>query len=150
MAGHNNLLVAKYNTNVALTLTNSAATIVQYDTIVYDPYALVTTGAGWVFTPNHAGYYFISASACIDDYDGWATGEWAYLQLYEGGASSSLLLFRDDLNSNGTSIRVFLSGSTMVYCTVGYTLQVRLYQSSGANQVLVNNVVYNHVSIWKV
>jgi hypothetical protein len=71
------------------------------------------------------------------------------LRLYKNGALFSWL-DRKDNYSSASSVYMALGGGDMVYLAVGDTLDVRIYQNSGAALALHNDGVMNHVAIWKV
>ena len=141
-------VLAKYETALAPTFNNTILTVVNYATAVYDPWALVATGAGWVFTAPRQGFYQIYASLMFQSYNGWADGESSALYIYLNGTPISIV-DRQDLGSASAIFRM-MHGATLVNMAAGDTLQVRAVQNSGANLNLHNQAAYNYVDIFLV
>ncbi len=140
----------RYTRGTAQTITSGGSSqIVDYATQEHDPRGLVTTGASWHFTAPVGGLYAVSAAALLSGSTGWADTEQAYLTVYKNGALYAYLDFRNDLAS-ASSILVALSGSTLVALAAGETLDIRIFQGSGASIALYASAVNNHVSIHKV
>jgi predicted secreted protein len=59
-------LTAHYETGVGQALNNSAVTVVNFEQLVLDVHATVTTGSNWHFTAPAAGEYRLSAQVSID------------------------------------------------------------------------------------
>ena len=144
----NNLNLIRYKTNAGQTIGSGAITVINYEDLVYDPYFLVTTGANWVFTANHAGYYMVQAMAIFTTTDAWALGEIGTLMLYKNGGQFSVLDFKDNYSADANLMA--LHGNDLVYMAVGDTLDIRIYQGTGGNLDLYNDGDYNYVSIWKI
>ena len=142
-------IVARYTTNAGQSIPNNANTIVDFGTLVYDTHSVVTTGAAWHFHAPVNGYYAVSAAILFSSTNTWADAEGGELQLYKNGAAYSRLDWKDNYGS-ASSIYMQLSGSDLVYLAATETLDIRVWQISGAALALHNNAYYNYVSIHKI
>jgi hypothetical protein len=143
-------IVARYSGSAQQApIPDSVMTIIDFAIVTYDPYSLVTTGAAWHFTAVIAGYYAVEAMIMFAATDTWADAEVGELDIYKNGGNFSKLDRKDNYGS-ASSINMALEGGDMVYLAIGDTLDVRVWQSSGAALDLDSNPTYNHVAIWKV
>jgi hypothetical protein len=138
------IVVAKYTNGAGTTITNNSLTILDFPTKEIDTHDAVTTGAGWVFTAPTAGYYRISSSVVMDLVS-WGEAGFTWLAVYKNGAEHTAL----DLNVKGTTgaTNTGASGTTIVECAAGDTLQIRIYHNGGTDTDLVNIANRNTVSI---
>jgi hypothetical protein len=138
------IVVAKYTNGAGTTITNNLLTILDFPTKEIDTHDAVTTGAGWVFTAPTAGYYRISSNVVMD-LASWGEAGFTWLVVYKNGAEHTAL----DLNVKGTtgSTNTGAGGTTIIECTEGDTLQVRIYHNGGTDTDLVNIANRNTVSI---
>ena len=143
-------IVARYSGSAQQApIPDSVVTIVDFQIVTYDPDSLVTTGAAWHFTAVVAGYYAVEAMILFTAADTWADVEWGSIYLYKNGAVFSSLDRKDNYSSAST-VFMELGGGDLVYLANGDTLDIRLFQNSGAALDLDSNPIYNHVAIWKV
>lgn len=143
-------ITARYVTAAAPSIANGSAVIVQYDTVDYDPYSLVTTGAAWKFTAPLAGYYHIHAAATFALSTTWALGEVADIRIFKNGTQVSILDRDDEMNSAATAQQKTVAGGDTIYLAATDYVDIRIVQFSGAPLALHNIAVYNYVSIFKV
>lgn len=144
------VVLAKYAQITAQNFNNNVAAVINYDSQIYDPKGLVTTGASWVFTAPVAGYYWVNAHLMFDTSTGWANGEVAYLQTRINGVTNSFLDYKNDFASGGVAIYARLSGQTILKCAKGDTISFRGSQASGAalsTYTPFSSPLYNHCSI---
>lgn len=144
--------VARYKVSGTKTMTNGAATIIDYDTQVYDNIPSVTTGAAWKFTvpAGQGGYYLIAASALLQSSTAWAVDEYALLGVYKGGALQSYLHAFYMQAAAGTAYRVFLSGISALSLAAADYIDIRLTQNSGGDRTVESDGDYSHVSIARI
>jgi hypothetical protein len=142
-------IVARYTTDAGQSIPNNSVTIVNFEDAFYNTHNAVTVGASWHFTAPVGGYYAISAAILFSSTNTWADAEGGELQLYKNGAAYSRLDWKDNYGS-ASSIYMQLSGSDLVYLAATETLDIRVWQISGAALALHNNAYYNYVSIHKV
>ena len=71
----------------AQTLSANTATLMQFDTEVFDTDGTYTNSSTFKFTPGVAGKYFIYSSIAFDDID---NSEGTIIYLYKNGAEISL------------------------------------------------------------
>jgi hypothetical protein len=143
-------IVARAETATALNIPNNTLTIVQYDTITFDPLSLITTGAAWKFTAPIAGYYFVRAAAAIQSTLTWAAGEAGDIRLYKNGAMYSALDRNDEMASGAVAQIKTLYGGDVVELAAGGTIDVRMVQSSGGALTLHPFAVQNYISIQRI
>lgn len=140
---------------VTRTILNNTLTVVDYNSPLFDPYNLVTTGTNWVFRAKASGYYWISATLLFDGSTAWTLGSIGSLVLSKNGTQYSVLDRNDAMNSTGTAQYKRLHGVDLVYLAVNDTLRVSVYQSSGVSLTIYNPVSgdggnHNYVSIAKI
>jgi hypothetical protein len=140
-------IYAEYNTATALAIPNTDVTIVQYDTVVVDTHSCVTTGAAWKYTAAQSGVLHGSVSAILDDTTTWAATEVAELFLYKNGVVNKGLSHRSDIVSGGASIYVLLTGSFSIYLATGDYIDIRMKQTSGGALALLNQALWNWISL---
>jgi hypothetical protein len=142
-------IVARYATNAGQSIPNNAVTIVDFGTLVYDTHSAVTTGAAWHFHAPVNGYYAISAEVMFEATNTWVDGEYSDLEFYKNGVQLSTPDVKTNYPASGGQY-MQLGGSDIIYLAANETLDVRVYQGSGAALLLFNNFSFNYVSIHKV
>jgi hypothetical protein len=140
-------ILARYSTDAGQNIPDVTMTIVNFEDKTFDPDNLVTVGAAWHFTAVEAGYYAVEAMVTFAATDTWADTEVGALGVYKNGAIFSYLDQQDNYSSN---VYMALGGSDLVYLAAGDTLDLRVWQSSGAALALRNLGAYNHVAIRKI
>lgn len=139
-------VVARYTTNAAQSIANTGTPIIDFEDVDYDPGNTVTTGASWHFTAPSTGYYRVTvlltfASTAV------TAGNGATVYIYKN-TSSLTCLARDTCV---TATYLFnVGGATTVSLAANDTLDVRIGQNLAASIALLNNGVFNHISIEKV
>jgi hypothetical protein len=103
------------------TSITASATIVGFDSILYDTHGTATTGASAKWTAPVSGYYNVSAyvqfsSAVI------GTGGIQTLALYKNGSFSDFL---DRQNWSSVTLQLSLSGSCSIYLNGGDYIDIR-------------------------
>jgi hypothetical protein len=139
---------ARYTTAAGQSISSSTGvTIVNFDTLVDDTNAAVTTGAAWHFTAPIAGRYLVVACVDFVTTTTWALTERAILDVFVNGSVYSQLRRMSNLDSSGTTAIVGLMGSDTVVLAAGDTLDIRVSQNSGAALALSASGLANRVSI---
>lgn len=127
--------------------TGAAAAIVDFASKIYDTHGAVTTGASWKFTAPVSGLYRVTASAQLDttstsNFNG--TTEQFELTARKNGTISSVIgHVRPYANQNYPT----LSGSTVISCIAGDTIDIRAFQDSGTNWSVGTGATYNYILI---
>lgn len=140
-------MVAIYNSNKGQSFNSASTDIVDYEDVVNDTYAMVTTGAAWKFTAPVDGYYHVDAQVMLSSSSGWTNTEKGQLYLYVNGAHTVTLCRKDNFESAFSSIYMFLGGSTIVYLTAAQYIDIRLVQTSGGALTITTLPEYNRVAI---
>lgn len=138
---------ALYETNTGTTISNNAATTAQFlcEDLVFDShnaFSIVTN----IYTVPMAGKYVVRASAALANASSWDNNDTFKLQLFKGGSLNRTF---GGLVSSGTSTVTsgqMVSGSTLVSCVAGDTLEVRIFQDSGGNKALNTTAAENWVA----
>lgn len=138
---------ARYKVSSTKTINNATATIINYDTSVFDTDSAVTTGASWKFTvpASHDGYYLVVATAYFQSSASWTAGETAYLELYKNNA----LAFRIGqrfIHATAT-LPMFVQGVGLISLVATDYIDVRVYQNSGASATIDSDGNFSHIAI---
>lgn len=139
-------IVAVYHTATVQDFATGVQEIVDFDTLVNDTDAAVTTGASWKFTAPKAAFYHVDAQIMFSATTGWADTEYGSLVLFVDGVSVATLA-RKDAYGSASSVYMQLSGSTIKYLAAGSYIDVRAYQSSGGTLTLYNDAGFNRIAI---
>lgn len=144
-------VVARYSTAAGQSIANNPIppAIVNFGTLVRDPFSRVTTGAAWKFTANATGDYGVSASIIYAASTAWADTEAGYLALYLNNALYSYL-HRKDSYGSASSVFMMLSGMDTIYLVPGDFIDIRAFQNTGGALALLNDATFNYVNIWKL
>jgi hypothetical protein len=129
-----------FSTAAGQSLANNASTVVNYDTLIADTDAAVTTGAAWKCTvpAGKSGLYQVSATASVSSI---AAGD-VILELLKNG--SEVHRFQ---RVPGTASIIGLTGTHVLKLVAGDFLQVAVFQNSGGARLLEATAVANHVAI---
>lgn len=134
---------ARYSTDSGQSIPNTAATIIDYGTKTFDSgNILVTTGSSWKATAQISGTYRVTAKAAF------AINSAGYrqLELWKNGNMYTLLDHKLSVASIGTMVK----GEDEVKLLAGEYISVAGYQTSGGALTLVNQHVYNSITIERV
>lgn len=151
--GRNELpLIASYARSSAQTVNSGAGSvaIIDFATLKSDPFSRVTTGAAWRFTVPSAGYYEASALVTLDASAAWAAGDRAELRLYVNGVFTYVLDVFSIAAVPAAAIYVPIKGSVAALFAADDLIDIRVFQNSGAAQILIANQTYNYVTIKRV
>lgn len=141
---------ALYTTDAGQSIPYGAFTIVDFENLVHDTDAAVTTGASWKFTcpTGQGGQYRVSIMLLFTSTSTWAAAEHAEAFVYKGGVAYTCLA-RTTAESATTLYRE-LNGSADVYLSAAEYIDIRVFQGSGGAIALANDGLYNHVSISRI
>lgn len=129
------------------TITTGTLTIVNFQTVSFDPFSTLTTGAGSKFTAPLSGYYQVNARIEYDTDSGWADLEACFIRTVINANGYSYLGFKDNLPANA---RAVVWGSDIVPLSAGDDLQIDTRQNSGGNAFLTTTGSLNFMSVAKV
>lgn len=121
----NELVAAKYSSNVTQSVPDSTVTIIDFATATFDTHGSVTTGGSWKFTAPAAGKYAVNA-VCSFATNATSNRE---LYLYKNGTLDTVLgSFQGSISAG---IPLYINGSTIVSMVPGDFIDIRAYQASG-------------------
>lgn len=131
-------LLAKYELSGVQSVTNLSEAIINADTSLYDPGSDVTTGASWHYTVPTTGWYEIRLvfGYLIANGSAWQNDKYALITLFINGSNSGRLAYRRTYSVDGNSREIDMNGFATVSCTAGDTLDLRLYNETGATRKL--------------
>lgn len=139
-------IVAMYQTT-SDSISSGSVVTVDFNTQLYDTWDAVTTGASWVFTVPIGGPYLVCSHVVFSSSSAWAVGEFANLRVRK---NSTDYAFLDYWNDKSGTIYAKLAGGVVVEAAKDDTLDIRLFQGSGATLTLRSTVAYNYVCIARV
>lgn len=137
---------ARYNTASTQAVPSGTLTIINYDTVVYDPNARVATGTTWHFTVGTTGYYHINAGVILQGASE-PTGTALDLFVFVNG-TQTVELARTAGNGGVSNFSAF--GGATLKLTAGDTVDVRAYQSTSGSISLFSAADRNYVNIERV
>lgn len=115
-------------TNQTISNNNLSFETINYDAVEYDPYGLVTPGAGWIWTAPFPGRVWGHAKMMFASTASWADGDAGEIDLHKNGSKYTVIDRKDNHPAN-TFMRLGDSFSLMV--AAGDTLAIKAYQNSG-------------------
>lgn len=138
-------LDARYNTAAGQSIAASTITIVDFGTRDFDSHGAVVTGASWKFTATRNDKFFVEATTKFSAYLK-TVGQIQRMYLYKNGTIYCVL---DEITHEVAVNQLAdnLSGSTEIDLLAGEFIDVRLFQTNASSQTLVNNSLYNYISI---
>lgn len=128
--GTPSIYAARYTTTTQ-TVPAAAATIIDFETVVFDSDSEVTTGASWKYTATVTGKFEISAFVSFTNAS-FAAGQESYLAIYKNNAFYSFIDHKIYNGAASTSI-MSLNGTALVNLSATDYADVRLYQNTGAD-----------------
>jgi hypothetical protein len=138
---------AHYSTTAGQAVANNTFVIVNFDTLISDARACVATGASWAYTAPTAGVYAVLARVTLGSI-AWTAGEIMRVDLYVNGALAAAM-GRHVFEANVTAIKS-LNVSGAITLARADTVDVRVYQNSGASDNLSTSAGYNWVCIGRI
>ena len=123
-------------------MANTSATIVNFGNKTFDTHGAVTTGASWKFTAPVSGIYRVSASIGSNSGGGWVVGELWVVRLYKNNSFQVELCSIISQTTHSTYISV--NGTDIINLIAGDTIDLRIYQNSGA----ALNTAASNESVW--
>ncbi len=139
---------ARYKTAAAQSIPNNTVTIVNFGTVVLDPYSRVTTGAAWKYTCVADGLYHVSAVVTLGS-AAVIAGQVLEVILYKNGAIFSDLHLG---SADAASAALLMSGGGTDLISLVKTdyIDIRVYQNSGGARVLLADGNLNYISISRI
>ncbi len=135
---------ASYNTTAAQSIANASTAIVNFDTKIWDGFALVTTGASWKFTANRAGKLTVGSMVTFAS-GVFTLNKQVQLFVYKNG---SLFKTIDQLTIEATVTDPFsVSGSCDVSVLAGDFVDVRVAHGESAGRALTATAAENYIDV---
>lgn len=144
---HSQNYFAKYETGAGQSISNNTNTVIDFGSRDHDLCNCVTTGGSWVYTVPVTGIYFVSAQITFDNGAGWDAGERVELHIRVNGSTAVIGYDEQQTTHSSRRGQTVLSGLKV---STGDTIDILVNQNSGASRALLNNVNYNHVTIFKI
>lgn len=138
---------AKYKKTATQSVNNATYTIIDFDTIVFDPDTAVTTGGSWKYTvpTGKGGKYIVAVGLRLQSSSLWDTNETAQLWLYKNGIQDHII-GEKRMDAAGT-YGVYINGLGMIDLAAGDYIDVRLYQTSGSAVTVDSDSLACHIAI---
>jgi hypothetical protein len=126
-------IYAHYDLGIAQAISNSTATIVNFQSKVVDSHNAVTVGASWIFTAPRSGAYKITGKFQWQA-AAWGNDDVIKHDLFVNG-SAVRNLARNESSAASTRVNSE-SGSTLLSLLAGSTIQIKTLQNQGATRTL--------------
>lgn len=148
-------LVAARYTTVSNTLSFTGATLVQFNTLSFDAFGSVSTGASWRFIAPSAGVYSVTCQIVGTGYSAQAAAnEYFAIDLYYGasGGTSSFYSRLGYSVQNSAQNEGIAQGNDLIYLSAGDFIQVYFTQNilTAGSLQLSGTSGYNFIDIFKV
>lgn len=117
-------------------IPNAAWTILICEDEVHDTNSEYVAATG-IFTAKRSGYLSISSFVLFTSTTNWSASEVAVMSVYVGVNHLCRLDWKQNITATNQSVA--LSGNTVLPISLGDTVTIRLYQSSGAALALSGN-----------
>lgn len=131
-------VLAIYELSADTNRTSGSYLRVNFNTQIYDPQSVVTTGASWRFTPPADGPYVFSVSSILVPGAALAAGEKVYFDLWPDGTGTGIvaLAYQEiGVTETGARTQLLLEGTKGVYCYTTNTVNFRFGNGTGATLV---------------
>jgi hypothetical protein len=145
------VIASKYRTNSANTVATTTTTIIDFEDVIFDKTASVTTGASWKFTAPETGIYFVNVTMGVVAGPTWVASNELVIYLYKNGAFASAIGGYGAEAAVSTNF-VYAAGSDAIELSAGDYIDIRIWQNSGDSVSLYtgSSGAYNNVSIHKI
>lgn len=130
--------------STALTVPNNTLTIIDYATVTWDAYSMITTGASWKATIKQSGFYDIKASITYNG-DPMVAGTIIYLDTYKNGVKVSRIAQWEFEASVTKGIE--LSGVDTILLAKDDEINFRTIHNIGGTRYTIANGTENFCSI---
>ena len=126
----------------AQSIANSGVRV-DFNTQIFDPYSLVTTGASWVYTCPETGYYQVSASVSFFALENWSAGFDLDTRVFIN-TTQEVTLNRIRMSVAKTADRNRdVVGSALIYCSKNDTIHLKAYhQETGTRDISTGDGSY--------
>lgn len=143
------LVAARYTTASGQSIPNGGVfTILDFGTKSIDTNGAVTTGASWKYTAQSACVLEVSTNILFNSAT-WNINDAANMRLFKNGVAYANL-YRFEAQA---TIAQFgnLNGSTIIELNAGDYVDVRVSSTrTGGSTTLINDAIFNHISIKRV
>lgn len=144
----------RYTSSSGQSIADMTSTVIDFSTLDWDNLTQVTTGAGWRFTPDIPGEYFVNVRMSFDNSVNWAVNTSGFLQVdrYDSGnvLQESILLDEFVAIVAYNALFVPMKGATTLKMSSGDYLQVMVQHARGANTPLRADNAANYIEIQRV
>lgn len=152
-------VAAFYQTNAGNQLTDATSMYVDFEDKVFDTHSAVTlssstplknstsSATGWKFTAPISGKYLVACTISLST--AVSTSTRSYFQITKNASTQFYSNMHNAITTSGNS-NVFISGSAIIDCLAGDTLQIFGIQGSGADRNMNNGIGQNSVSITRI
>jgi hypothetical protein len=131
-------------------LPSGVATVVNYETLSFDPWGAISVGAAWRWTAPWSGWVGVTAGLRVETGGAVQLGEYVLAAVYRRGVQVANLAYVDWVNN---APGLWLQGSDVIAVTAGDWLDVRVAHNAGATlNVYTGGArdMYNRVAFWRV
>ena len=140
-------VAAKAETDTAQSIPNITTTIINFEDVVYDTHDKITIGASWEYDVPSSGKYKVHAQVTSTTGGGWAAGEQYNLAIHIDGSEGARAL-NVQTATHTEIVRTAIESDFNL--EAGQTIDIRLFQSSGAALTLNANAADTYVVIEKL
>ncbi len=141
-------LIASAKVSSTKAVPTATATLIDFDTVIFDDGSDVTTGASWKYTAPSTGYYFVQAAITLESSASWEIGESLMIQVFKNGASIGTLAIAF-VHAAGT-FQMFATGSMVIALSATDYIDIRVTQDSDVTINVAADGAQSYVSIAKL
>lgn len=116
--------------NATASMTTGTTVTVDFNVKNFDTHNAVTTGANWVFRAPIAGVYSVSAFVQLNNVTATTVNAGTSLVVRKNGTNVAALS-ANRFHQTGAATTIVNSGSALVSCNAGDTIDIRATQASG-------------------
>jgi hypothetical protein len=148
----NELVAVRYEVSGSTanpSVASGGTEIIDFDTSIINTHGSVTTGASWQFTAPVSGIYRVSVCLDFGAVTAGAIGQGVAAFVFKNGVSNAKL-GAQRYQTTGGATNQMVSGSNIVKCLAGDTLDIRVTQNSGSALSLSAGAGEDIVSIERI
>lgn len=144
-------VIALAESNTARSITNAAATTGEFlmEDVVINTHGAYSASTA-IFTVPVSGTYEVQACLFLTSAASWDNNDQLRFQLFKNGSINRAMGGLVSSGTSGVTSGQQISGSTMVKCVAGDTLEVRVFQNSGASKSTDGDANNNWVSYKRI
>jgi hypothetical protein len=132
------LVARAHNSTGGYTFANSTTTVINWNTVDYDPLSTITTGAAWHFTVPATGYFnFVLVDVLISpEGAAYTAAKGVDIETWVNGSYINEIGYVESDGTAATNHWLFLAGSGALSLTAGDSVSMKLGNFSGATRRL--------------